>query len=761
MSDEEEAFLLILPAAVRGGRVSELCGRLQAVGLRLASLRLMRPGADLAGEHYKPSEADGSFVTSVRELAPGPAVATLWRGTGALAAAAAAVGGDSGAELSPSAAEASRLRMLWLSPTDIVDGRGATANFPAPDRTGEKYYITTAINYANGLPHMGHAYEGVCADVIARYHRAYGREVFFLTGADEHGQKISDTAAAQGIRPIELCDRAVAGFRALNAKLGVSNDFYVRTTSPAHKAVCQALWRRAVESGDVYLGSYEGWYNVREETFVTETEAQASEFKDPVSGVPLQKMQESSYMFKMAKYHKQVEAHIRSHPEFIQPESRRNEILDRLKEPLRDLSVSRATFTWGIPVPGDEKHVMYVWFDALTNYLSGIEYGSGGKDGFWPCNVHLIGKDIIWFHCIIWPALLLSLGIPLPRCVLAHGFVHGCDGRKMSKSLGNVVDPLDVLTRHSVDVFRFFLVRDAPFGGDLTFSEDALVLRQNAELADNYGNLVQRATVLCKKDCGGLVPAAEAEPVVDLSALREAVEAEMQRFAIDQALYLVLRALDVANKYVTDAAPWKLPAGDPKRRVVVRTLLEVIYACTHFLAPVLVDAAQKVWEKLGTPPVPISRLRPTLSNLAPGTPVAASAAKDDVLFAKGETEGARARLEEEAAKKRAAKEAQAARAAAEQAAAARAAAGGGGGVAEELHKLDLRVGCVLKVERHPEADTLYVEEVDLGEPTGPRRVVSGLVKYMTAEALLGRRVVLLANTKPSKLKGVESQARVK
>ena len=411
----------------------------------------------------------------------------------------------------------------------------------APIAALGRFYITTAINYANGPPHMGHAYEAIIADVIARYHRAYGREVHFLTGADEHGQKIADTAAGKDppIKPIELCDRHVAQFQALDKTLSADFDGYVRTTSDAHKRIAQRLWTKCVDQGGVYLGNYVGWYNVREETFVTETDAAANDFKDPMSGVPLKKMEEPSYFFKLSDYQQRLLDHIAAHPEFIMPKERRNEVLERLAVPLMDLSVSRTTFDWGIACPGDTPgHVMYVWFDALSNYISGIGYDPLAADPskasalakFWPANVHLIGKDIIWFHCVIWPAILMCAGCPLPKTILAHGFVHGADGKKMSKSLNNVVDPYDVLQRFSVDSFRFFLVRDAPFGGDVTFSETALALRHNAELADTFGNLVHRSLALCLKYCGGKVPDVAAAPsVVDVGALRAATEAAVAR----------------------------------------------------------------------------------------------------------------------------------------------------------------------------------------------------------------------------------------
>ena len=545
----------------------------------------------------------------------------------------------------------------------------------------------------------------------------------------------------------------------------MSNDFYVRTTSARHKAAAQALWRKAAAKGEIYLHYYKGWYNVREETFVTDQEAEASSFLDPVSGKPLQEVEEPSYFFRLSKYHAQLEAHIDTHPEFIQPTSRRNEIRERLRnDPLRDLSVSRTTFAWGIPVPDDPKHVMYVWFDALSNYLSGIEHPGGPAAAFWPCDVHLIGKDIIWFHCVIWPAILLSVGVPLPRAVLAHGFVHGSDGLKMSKSLGNVIDPYDVLARFSPDAFRYFLMREAPVGGDINFSEESLAMRYNSELADTYGNLVNRGLKLCESYCGGKVPLEAAEPILSVAELLAKTEAAYAAFALSAAAELAMEALFVTNKYVTDTEPWHLPEGDVRRRVLVRTVLEVIYVCTHLLQPFLIEAAPKVFAKLGTPAVPLSRLAPSLANLRPGTPTAAG----DVLFVKfvsgakeaGVDKSSKAAQDAGKADKAAKRAAQAAASAQAAAAkAAKAAGGGDGGDGSEGAKLELRVGRIVSVAKHPGADTLYVEQVDLGEAQ-PRQVVSGLVNFLSAEQMQGKLVVLVANTKPSKMREVVSQAIV-
>ena len=356
------------------------------------------------------------------------------------------------------------------------------------DDTLGTFYITTAINYTNGPPHMGHAYEATTSDVIARFHRLLGEKTYFLTGSDEHGQKIAQTAADQGKEPIDICNFYVNGFQVLNQRILISNDDYVRTTSDRHKATARAVWQKCADNGDVYLDRYTGWYNVREETFVTDNEAALTDYKDPTSGVPLKQVEEESYFFRMSKYKDALLKHIQECPEFIQPDSHRNQIISRLNsDDLRDLSISRTTFSWGIPVPQgfDAKHVMYVWLDALSNYLTGVNgLQLGGEDTslshFWPANVHIIGKgtttpargyyeriksltppcssnttDILWFHCVIWPCLLMSAGVALPKAVFAHGFVNDENGKKMSKSLGNVVDPHDMLDKFDVDTFRW------------------------------------------------------------------------------------------------------------------------------------------------------------------------------------------------------------------------------------------------------------------------------------------------------------------
>jgi len=604
------------------------------------------------------------------------------------------------------------------------------------DPSGERFSATTAINYANGAPHMGHAYESVSTDVLARYHRAYGRMVLFQTGSDEHGQKIAEAAEVAGVPALEFVNGHVAEFQKLNARLDVSNDVYNRTTSEVHKKACAELFKRSRDNGDIYLDTYEGWYNVREETFVTESEAQASGYKDPVSGKDLKKMKEESYFFRQSRYQQQLIDHIKAHPEFIQPAVRRNEILARLQnDELRDLSVSRTTFDWGIPVPDAPKHVMYVWFDALTNYLTGTGWPEEtDKKGFWPASVHIIGKDIIWFHCVIWPCMLWSAGLPLPQTIFGHGFVTAEDGQKMSKSIGNVVDPNDVLKKFSSDTFRYYLMRCGIYGSDIPFSEAAMIAIHNADLADVIGNLVHRVTNLCNKNCGGVVPDCGTETIFNVGLLRAKSEQAMKKFNIQAACEAAIEAVKSTNKYLTDAAPWavKGDGADERKAVIIKSTLEAVYVAMHFLSPFIPKACDLVFKKLGATPKKLWELKPFGENLPSGSKVAIG----DVLFAKFEAEKAVPKEKPKPAAKPVPVDAPV-----------------------DVSRLEMVVGTVRSVKRHPDADTLYVEEIDLGGDA-PRQVVSGLVQHISVEDFTGLRVVCVANMKPSKMRGVESTAMV-
>lgn len=609
-------------------------------------------------------------------------------------------------------------------------------------RRREQFYITTAIHYTNGLPHMGHAYENITADVIARYHRVFGRDVRFLTGTDEHGQKIAQTAEAAGVTPMELCDKYAAIFEQLTRDLTMSNDDFIRTTSARHKQFAQWLFQRALDNGDVYLGTYEGWYNVREETFVTETEAAQSDFKDPVTGVPFKKMQEQSYFFKMSKYQQRLVQHFHDHPDFLQPEMRRQEILRRLEEPLQDLSASRTTFAHGVPLLNDPAHVMYVWFDALANYASAIGYPDSDLARYWPANVHIIGKDIVWFHTVIWPCILMSVGMPLPHRVFAHGFVNAKDGTKMSKSVGNVVDPYAMMAKYGVDSFRYFIARSARYGYDLPFSEDDLVNIHNAELADTLGNLVHRAVNICSKYADGRVPAARADAPFDVYALLHESELAYRDFALQSACFAIVHALKETNKYLTEKEPWHMK-DDAPRHVVVRTCLEAIYVIAHFLSPLLPTVTDKIFAKLGTSPVLLTELSPDFDNLQVGTDVSVG----EILFAKVLTEEEAAKQEAAASAKLAPKQPAAVAAKKKP-------------TNESLFAgLDIRVGVITKVWNHPDSEKLYCEEIDVGEDA-PKQIGSGLRAFYSLDEMQNRKVLVLLNLKPAKLGGFKSHGMV-
>jgi methionyl-tRNA synthetase len=452
--------------------------------------------------------------------------------------------GGSAAKKAKAAKQAAKSAPVSTEASDGTDLASLDSQV-APIPSLGTFYVTTAINYTNGPPHIGHAYEGVTADIIARYHRLFGRETFFLTGTDEHGLKIFQTAEKETlanpgspVAPIDICDRYAGMFQALNARLDVSNDFYVRTTQPKHEALAQQMFQRSIDNDDVFLGDYEGWYCVREERYIPEADAALTEYKDEY-GNPYELKKESTYMFRASKYHQQLIDHIAANPEFIQPAKQRDNVLALLAKGCPDISVSRSKFNWGVPLPNDPSHVMYVWFDALTNYLSGIDYLTEGSPlaKFWdgPCT-HIIGKDIVRFHCITWPIILMSCGVPLPTTVFGHGFVNDEVGQKMSKSIGNVVDPNAVLDRNPADTLRYYIARACHYGDDMRFSEEAMHTMHNADLLKTYGNAVKRATSFAPKYTGGVVPTDAAEAYVeggdgapfDLDTLRASVESAMK-----------------------------------------------------------------------------------------------------------------------------------------------------------------------------------------------------------------------------------------
>ena len=475
-----------------------------------------------------------------------------------------------------------------------------------------RYYITTPIFYPNGVPHIGHAYTVVASDAIARFQRLDGYDVFFLTGTDEHGLKMKQTAIAEGLTPQQLADRNSQRFRDVWSALDVSQDAFIRTTEPRHHRSSQAIWQRMKEAGDIYLGKYAGWYSVRQEGYFLEKETTLGSDgvrREPL-GSPVEWTEEDTYFFRLSAYQERLLAHYDENPEFIGPPERRNEVVSFVRGGLEDLSISRATLDWGIPVPGDPKHIMYVWVDALTNYLTGVGFPDTDSAEFrryWPADLHVIGKDIVRFHAVYWPAFLMSAGIELPRRVFSHGFLFN-RGEKMSKSVGNVVDPFALADTYGVDPLRYFLLREVPFGQDGTYSHEAIVARINADLANDLGNLAQRSLTMINKQLGGVLPEPGAfnhDDEVMLNAADKMIE--MVRPSVKaQQLHMVLvhvwTVIAHANQYFTEAAPWALAKTDPARqRTVLYVTAEVIRQVAVLAQPFMPAAAGKLLDLLAVP----------------------------------------------------------------------------------------------------------------------------------------------------------------
>jgi methionyl-tRNA synthetase len=481
---------------------------------------------------------------------------------------------------------------------------------PSKTMAAEKFYITTAISYPNGKPHIGHAYELIATDALARFQRLDGKDVHFLTGTDEHGIKMLQTARKEGISPLELADRNSAEFKKMAALLNASNDDFIRTSEERHKQASQAIWRAMSENGDIYKGGYAGWYSVRDEAYYSEDE---TELRDGVrygpQGTPVEWVEEESYFFRLSAYGDRLLALYAEHPDFVGPTERLNEVASFVRSGLKDLSISRTTFDWGIPVPGDEKHVMYVWVDALTNYLTAIGYPDENSElwSHWPADVHVIGKDITRFHAVYWPAFLMSAGIALPKRIFSHGFVFN-RGEKMSKSVGNVIDPAALVEHYGLDQLRYFLLREVPFGQDGNYSHEAIVNRTNADLANDLGNLAQRSLSMIAKNCAGRVPARGALSEADNAILQQAVEAlDTARKAMDQqALHVALAGIFAvvaeANRYFAGQEPWALRKTDPARmETVLYTTAEVLRRIGLLSLPFIPQSADKLLDLLAVP----------------------------------------------------------------------------------------------------------------------------------------------------------------
>jgi len=468
---------------------------------------------------------------------------------------------------------------------------------------GEPFYVTTAISYPNGPPHIGHAYEAIAADVIARFQRAQGRDVRFQTGTDEHGLKMAQAARAEGIEPRTFANKMSLLFQAMCDALNVSYDRFILTSKPDHYRASQAIWKAMEERGDLYLGRYEGWYSVRDEAYYDDDELTEGENGEKLSpqGTPVEWTVEESWFFRLSKYQQPLLDHYAANPDFIRPESRRNEVLRFVESGLSDLSISRTSFDWGVPVPDNPGHVMYVWLDALTNYITGLGYPDDTElwRRYWPADIHLIGKDVVRFHAIYWPAFLMSAGIALPKCVYGHGFLLS-RGEKMSKSVGNVVDPMVLAERFGVDALRYFLLREVPFGQDGSYSAEAIVNRANAELANSFGNLAQRILSMIHKNLGGVLPAAgtAGEDQALLAQVDQAcvgLKEHFERLAFSIGLEEWMQAVFACNAYVDNMAPWALKKTDPERmEAVLGTLVAAVRKLAVAVQPVIPASAEKL-----------------------------------------------------------------------------------------------------------------------------------------------------------------------
>ena len=477
--------------------------------------------------------------------------------------------------------------------------------------TREKFFITTAIDYPNGRPHVGHAYEKLATDALARFKRLDGHDVFFLTGTDEHGLKMHQTAGREGMLPKELVDRNSAVFKEMDAQLGVSYDDFIRTTEARHHASVQEIWRRMEAAGDLYMAKYGGWYSVRDEAYYTESETEVGEDgqrRATPTGTPVEWTEEESWYFRLSAFQERLLAHYEANPDFIGPDARKNEVISFVRGGLEDLSMSRTTFDWGIPVPNSPGHVMYVWVDALTNYITGAGFPDEQSEKYrhwWPADLHVIGKDIVRFHAVYWPAFLMSAGLPLPRRVFAHGFIFN-RGEKMSKSVGNVVDPFDLIAAYGADTVRYFFLREVPFGQDGNYSHESIVARMNADLANDLGNLAQRSLSMIAKNCGGVVPtpgalAPEDETMLaSADALLAISRAAYDRQEIHKSLEAIWGVVGDANRWFTAAAPWALKKTDPERMgTVLWVTAEVLRIVALLAQPVIPTKAAALLDALG------------------------------------------------------------------------------------------------------------------------------------------------------------------